>query len=293
MMRPPHYLCIGMQKAGTTWLSDRLKQHPGIYPPALKEPHYFDGLHYWPKLHQDAGSPIAHQTLVTNMLSSVLDNLSYSLDNMKTALDERSDNAYRILEWAQKLVALREAPASPEWYEKIFAGAPEGALCGDFSADTYMLDRSGIDKVLEWNPDAKIILMLRDPVDRDWSQIRMMYEPGGIPLEDWLEQPVLEGRQEYEQILTRWEAAFGSRMHIEFYDHIRSEPDALLDRIVEFLELPPLGRAWEGAGSVNFKGPSVELPDKLRRRLVKRNLPALRYLAARFPTCEAWLQRHR
>ena len=39
----PHFLCIGAQKAGTTWLYDNLKDHPEVWLAPVKEIFYFDG----------------------------------------------------------------------------------------------------------------------------------------------------------------------------------------------------------------------------------------------------------
>lgn len=41
-MALPNFLCVGAQKAGTTTLYEVLKQHPDIYLPEVKEPHFFD-----------------------------------------------------------------------------------------------------------------------------------------------------------------------------------------------------------------------------------------------------------
>lgn len=41
-MALPNFLCVGAQKAGTTTLHEVLKQHPEIYLPEVKEPHFFD-----------------------------------------------------------------------------------------------------------------------------------------------------------------------------------------------------------------------------------------------------------
>jgi hypothetical protein len=38
----PNFLIIGAEKAGTTWLYDRLKRHPDIFMPEVKEIHYFN-----------------------------------------------------------------------------------------------------------------------------------------------------------------------------------------------------------------------------------------------------------
>ena len=41
-MNLPNFICLGATKSGTTTLYDILRQHPEIYVPAFKEPHFFD-----------------------------------------------------------------------------------------------------------------------------------------------------------------------------------------------------------------------------------------------------------
>src|SRR5689334_16087334 len=41
----PDFLCIGAQKAGTSWLYQQLEPHPDFWMPPVKELHYFDLLH--------------------------------------------------------------------------------------------------------------------------------------------------------------------------------------------------------------------------------------------------------
>ena len=43
-IRKPDFLLIGAQKSGTSWLWDKLDQHPGTDLPDLKEIHYFGGV---------------------------------------------------------------------------------------------------------------------------------------------------------------------------------------------------------------------------------------------------------
>ena len=42
MMPAPDFLCIGAQKAGTSWLDVMLRQHPGVFLPPMKEVHFYD-----------------------------------------------------------------------------------------------------------------------------------------------------------------------------------------------------------------------------------------------------------
>ena len=41
-MSLPNFMCLGAAKSGTTTLYDILSQHPEIYTPSFKEPHFFD-----------------------------------------------------------------------------------------------------------------------------------------------------------------------------------------------------------------------------------------------------------
>ena len=41
-MSLPNFMCLGAAKSGTTTLYDILRQHPDIYTPSFKEPHFFD-----------------------------------------------------------------------------------------------------------------------------------------------------------------------------------------------------------------------------------------------------------
>ena len=41
-MAEPNFLVIGAQRAGTTWLSEMLRQHPDVFAPETKELHFFD-----------------------------------------------------------------------------------------------------------------------------------------------------------------------------------------------------------------------------------------------------------
>ena len=41
-MSLPNFMCIGAAKSGTTTLYDILRQHPDVFIPAFKEPHFFD-----------------------------------------------------------------------------------------------------------------------------------------------------------------------------------------------------------------------------------------------------------
>lgn len=58
----PSFICIGAQKAGTTWLYEKLKTHPAVSMAEPKEIHYFDWFFYrslrWYLLHFSASGKL-------------------------------------------------------------------------------------------------------------------------------------------------------------------------------------------------------------------------------------------
>lgn len=65
-------------------------------------------------------------------------------------------------------------PETIQQYLRLFVRAPSGARIGERSA-TYFHSRNAASEIREFNPSAKIIIMLRDPVD-------MMYSLHGLLL---------------------------------------------------------------------------------------------------------------
>jgi Sulfotransferase domain len=65
----------------------------------------------------------------------------------------------------------------PDSYLSLFDNAPQGAICGEASTD--YLSRSGTAaRIHDWNPHTKIIIMLRNPVDRAYSEYRHSIKAG-------------------------------------------------------------------------------------------------------------------
>ncbi len=102
-------------------------------------------------------------------------------------------------------------------------------------------------------PDARIIMMLRDPAERlfaHYSAARI----GGATIrtfEDWLaDEQRLEGERSpvygavwagrYATHLTRYQTHFpAERIHVEFYEDFTRDPDAVLARLFLFLGVDP------------------------------------------------------
>ncbi len=71
-------------------------------------------------------------------------------------------------------------------YEALFAGAPAGALAGE-STPFYLYNRDAQQRIRALIPDAKLIVILRDPVERAHSNWAHLWSAGLDPSGDFLE----------------------------------------------------------------------------------------------------------
>lgn len=60
-MNLPDFICIGVQRAGTTWLYECLKEHPEVFVPETKELHFFNdnyekGIEFYSQYFEEADS---------------------------------------------------------------------------------------------------------------------------------------------------------------------------------------------------------------------------------------------
>lgn len=123
------------------------------------------------------------------------------------------------------------------WYERQFAGAPAGALCGDISPE-YLFHPAAAARIAAYDADVKILVTLREPVRRmlSWRQQRAsLGEPVG-PADAWLTDEAILARHRYVPALARFLDAFPrGRIHVDFHETLRADPQAYLDAICDFL----------------------------------------------------------
>ncbi|MFD1795056.1 hypothetical protein FQV27_14730 [Paracoccus aurantiacus] len=223
--RKPSVIGIGAQKAGTSWLHAALDQHPQLWTSPLKEAHYFDHL-FCPENRAWTGR-----------------NVSNSAANLRARYDRQGKPVPAAL---SDYLARLEAPPqfTDDWYRAIFAPAPPDARPVDITPAYSGLPAEGIAHVAEYLPDAQFIYLIRDPVERAISQLRMnLQRKGRSPsgAEEWLNEaddPVLDSRGDYAGHISRWRAQFGpDRLLFLPYGMIQSDPAGLMARIEGFLGL--------------------------------------------------------
>ena len=282
----PQFLVIGAQKAGTTWLDRNLRTHPQIWLPPEKEIHFFD----LPRPLPFAALQYAPDRSVRHWTRHRLQR-----DLAKVERGEQSQDWYR---------RYYHAPRSWSWYRSLFTPA-KGQIAGESTPRYAVSSRRKIAAIKRRMPNLKIIYLLRDPIDRMWSDLAMFHDRrfGGegthqvIAVADsaFLKRSRNLQHSRYADNLRRWETSFRrEQMLIGFLEEISSSPESLLKRIFAFLGVDPTHRPGEElmSAKINFADyPPV--PESAATPLARALIEDTRALSERrlgSPAC-LWLLR--
>jgi hypothetical protein len=127
------------------------------------------------------------------------------------------------------------------WYLDHFAGEHEGRPFGEI-APTYFGSSHARDRIAKTLPHAKLIFIFRHPIHRLVSLYRMKRAHGMVEwsLEEALERdPEMVNSSQYATNLRKWQNQFpADQISINLYDDLSSDPQALIDHITGFLEIP-------------------------------------------------------
>ncbi len=174
-----------------------------------------------------------------------------------------------------------DAHSRQEWiwrradYERLFDAAPPGALRGE-STPFYLWHRSAHRRIAQIVPEVKLIAIIRDPVDRAYSNWTHLRADGLEPEADFSKACALEEQRVEDgwapfwryQGLSRYGEQFQhlleyfprEQVHVLRYRQLIEQPTASLDSIADFLgveqglvtEIPGSNlSAWAGPGLVN------------------------------------------
>ena len=159
-----------------------------------------------------------------------------------------------------------------DWYARNWAAAA-GAK-GEFSTG-YLHNPDAIARLAEYYPDAKIVAVLRQPLERAISHFRQvlrMHHRGGDDHATFLEKwPTVVRCSTYAWKIRRYEELFPrDQVKVLLYDQIRSQPRETLEELFRFLGVDP-EFSPAGLDQVIGKGfvPRSPAAEALRRRLYR------------------------
>jgi hypothetical protein len=158
-------------------------------------------------------------------------------------------------------------------YEAFFAAATVGQICGEVTP-AYMLHRRFLQRIQAYNPEMRLIAILRHPVERAWSNWRMLVTQDAETLpfsqairegrtriaKDWRAYSYVERGFYADQIANMLELFPARNCHFVLTDDLARDPTAAITGICAFLDCPP---------------PRLPVPPQMLRPLESRDLGAL------------------
>ena len=236
----PNFICIGPEKTGTTWLYTILSQHPQFFLPPVKEIRYF-----WERVF------LPEQNLIKRFTDShwhyflyqkyLQNRTRFYIRNTKKLLCLEKDILGRLI-WDFKYLFF---PHTESWYSSLFKSGLN-KVTGDITPLYYRLPETEIHQISKSFPNLKIIILLRNPIDRSWSKARMnLCRHRNRKFEEVKKEEFYNFFDEefnwlpsYIDLIDSWKKYFPSgNVHVNFYDKLVEEPLIFLTDICDFLKV--------------------------------------------------------
>ncbi len=273
----PDFLVIGAQKAGTTWLYRNLRVHPQIWMPEEKEIHYFDEkIRFrdgpWARLRGDRPVDQRWRRQVSTRYKRLRNRpKSFSLKGVK---------------WDLKYFLKKP---NDEWYASLFEQGGN-RLTGETTPDYSILDQDTIAHVHKLMPRAKILFLMRNPIERPWSVAEMGLRitgksPAETPDKKFFRQ--FENKRtrqmtDYLQTLENWSKFYPEeQIFVGFLEDIHLFPEELLWRVYDFLEVD-LSLEYRVISRKIHSGATSEMPARMATYLARSYRGEIEAVAERF-----------
>jgi len=277
MTAGPDFICVGMQKAGTGWLYDQVQYHPDFWMPPTKEIHYLD--RDPPRLKN-----------VTSLLSVARDKPK----KLERRFQRRRRWDERDYEFLEEAASLSGQPLSFDAYAALFRFKRD-LLSGDITPGYSGLEPDTIKKIAAHFPDVRVVLLVREPVSRAWSQICMSNRNESFNT-DLLNDAAafakyLQKTQKIHKvafptaIAEPWSThAPAVRFQHFFFDDIAERPVETRHAILEFIGADPSKSSGELSADHNKKSSAAKLTmtDDIKAVLVEFFADEIRACAKRF-----------
>ncbi|MBC7478231.1 MAG: sulfotransferase [Pseudorhodobacter sp.] len=281
---PTMLFCAGAVKAGTTWLYEYLREHPETYFRTIKEMQYFGRL--------DSGTLKGRIKKLDQEIAAFEAELESGKAKWPTwVLRQIGDRAeYR------KLLLSGDAPTAA-YLRYLTAGAGDKRLVGEMTPEYGLLPPARIAEISALAPDVRWIFLMRDPVSRLWSHVRMLVRRAK-PAPDAFaaaceakfdavlagKAPDVTQRGDYRAIHGRLaQAVVADKRLAMFYEHLLTP--AGVARMTDFLGL---SRHPAKLDKRVHEGVAIDMPAALRIRARDWLKPQYIYVAQTFGLPPEW-----
>ncbi len=218
--KKPNFFLVGTVKGGTTALHRYLTSHPQVYVSPIKEVNYFS---------KDAIHPEHFSADYRHDID---------IDIEKYLCGDRKHPVH-IAHVTDEIT-----------YHKLFDDVNDEIAVGEMSL-SYLLYDGVAEKIKSYNGDAKILMMLRNPVERAFSQYIMNLKQGKILADNFLEEIKKDAKaapagwganhqylyigKYYKQVKNYLEVFPRDQVKILLYDDYIAAPEEILREMFTFL----------------------------------------------------------
>ncbi len=266
-------LGVGAMKAGTTWLHDYLAASPQCEPGVRKEYHVFDSL----DLDREP-----------YLLGRVVAKARDSLDEVEHG--RPTDPTYLL-----QAAMIADEQLYFDYFTALFARSPETRLTMDITPGYAVLSAARLSSIRarfeQRGVRSVAAYLMRDPVERIWSQVRMQKRrrPENNPgtAEELVAQryaePSYAGRTRYEATVRNLDEAYGDLAHFAFYEEL-FDPSGATSHIAALCDFLGIDhREPDLDARFNVSPRAAELPEATVREVAEHFRATYEFVASRFP----------
>lgn len=263
-------LGAGAQKAGTTWLYSYLKASPAFAAGYRKEYHVFDSL--------DLESEWRSKERIISLAEEAL----------RDAREGRSPDAAVL----HRMSMYADPRFYFEYFTNLVTRRPAKHVTADLTPSYALLGADRMRQIREGFAKRGVrtvaIFLMRDPVDRIWSQVRMqkdrqpdrMVDPSEELLLERYALPAYDSRSRYDRTIETLDAVFGAdEVHYGFYESLFTLPavQAVCDLVGVEAHPPELDVRRNAVPA------TTRLPESTERTVAEHFRGVYETVQARFP----------
>ncbi len=135
-----------------------------------------------------------------------------------------------------------------KWYSRMLHTKDKELIKGELSDEYMTLPLDGVEKLSRIMPDCKIVMMLRNPVDRSFSAVRTRFSNNQrTPFSKMTKRQILalmnsdwaRTHSNYQGVLDSWTVFFPPQnIFFGFYEDLVMQPQAFMGKLCDFIGIP-------------------------------------------------------